>query len=130
MTIFSVEFEQPLRADTVLLRNRQFKSDNGQWFPQSFRYFLPWHVDNFYLELLLETGEIGFLAFLALIARAMRQIFHRYRQGETFSIELLSALSGLMALGVLVSIIDMPRIALLAGLYLTWGALPAVSRVE
>ena len=113
-----------------LLRNRQFNADEGQWFPQSFRYFLPWHVDNFYLELLLETGVIGFLAFLALIARAMRQIFHRYRQGETFSIELLSALSGLMALGVLVSIIDMPRIALLAGLYLTWGALPAVSRVE
>lgn len=110
-----------------LLRNRQFNSDDGQWFPQSFRYFLPWHVDNFYLELLLETGVAGLLAFLALIVGLMRQILHRYRQGETFSIELLSALSGLMALGLLVSIIDMPRIALLSGLYLTWGALPAAS---
>ena len=110
-----------------LLRNRLFDANDGQWFPQSFRYFLPWHVDNFYLELLLETGVVGLLAFLALIVGVMRQILHRYRQGETFSIELLSALSGLMALGLLVSIIDMPRIALLSGLYLTWGALPAAS---
>ena len=60
----------------------------------------------------------------------MRQIFERYRQGETFSIELLSAVSGLMALGLLVSIIDMPRIALLSGLYLAWGALPAASVLD
>ena len=40
MTIFSVEFEQPLRADTVLLRNRQFvilivKADHRPLPPQS-----------------------------------------------------------------------------------------------
>ena len=104
-----------------LLRNPQFNAADGQWFPQSFRYFLPWHIDNLYLELLLETGLAGFFAFLAVIVGTLRRLFHNYVKGETFSIELLSALSGLLALGLLVSIIDMPRVALLAGLFVVWG---------
>lgn len=105
-----------------LLRNPQFKKQQGQWFAQSFSYFLPWHIDNLYLELLVETGIVGLLAFLAVAFRSMWEFFQSYLHGETFPIELLSCLSGLFALGLVVSVLDMPRVAMLAGLLMVWGA--------
>lgn len=104
-----------------LLRNPQFKAHEGQWFAQSFSYFLPWHIDNLYLELLVETGIVGLLVFFAVIVRTMWGFFQGYLHGETFSTELLSSLSGLLALGLVVSVIDMPRVAMLAGLFIVWG---------
>ena len=104
-----------------LLRNPQFKEKKGQWFPQSFGYFLPWHIDNLYLELLVEIGLVGLIAFLAVVIRAMWRFFQSYLNGETFSTELLSSMSGFLALGLVVSVVDMPRVAMLAGLIMVWG---------
>jgi len=104
-----------------LLRNPQFKVHEGRWFPQSFGYFLPWHIDNLYLELLVEIGLVGLIAFVTVVVSATWGFFRSYLEGETFSTELLSSVSGLLALGLVVSVLDMPRVAMLAGLMMVWG---------
>lgn len=108
-------------GDENLLRNPRFKEQEGQWFSQSFGYFLPWHIDNLYLELLVEIGLVGLIAFLAVVIRAMWRFFQSYLNGETYSTELLSSISGLLALGLVVSVVDMPRVAMLAGLIMVLG---------
>ena len=116
--------EMRLEAGGVnLLANSYFDETRGRWFPQSFHYFLPWHIDNLYLELLVETGVLGLGAFLYVVFRVCRKLFKACAAGETFSIELLSSGAGTLALGLVVGILDMPRVATLAGLFLVWAVM-------
>lgn len=101
-----------------LLRNAQFLEREAGWFPQSFYYFLPWHIDNLYLELLIETGLAGLLLFLAVCAHLAWRLSRICVRDETLSPVLLSSISGLLSLGLVVSVLDMPRVALLSGLFL------------
>lgn len=104
-----------------LLRNSQFLDDGAGWFPAVRSYFLPWHIDNLYLEILIETGLVGLSGFLALIFLIVRRLFKVYRQGHPLAAYFLSSIAGLMALGLLVSVLDMPRVATLFGLFLLWA---------
>ena len=106
-----------------LLANPRFEEGSKHWFPQSFSYFLPWHTDNLYLELLVETGITGLAGFLCLVLWAFRRLFRAYLAGEPYSAEFLSAGAGLLALGLIVSILDMPRAATLAGFFFVWATL-------
>lgn len=117
-----VEIEQVrLEANgTSLLENPRFAKRVGRWFPQSFHYFVPWHIDNLYLELLIETGICGMLAFLAVVIRAMAVLLRKEQHGETFTVVLLSSTMGLLAIGMVVSVLDMPRVSTLFGLFLVW----------
>ncbi len=101
-----------------LLRNAQFLERETGWFPQSFYYFLPWHIDNLYLELLIETGLAGLLLFLAVCAGLAWRLYRMCVRGETLSAVLLSSMGGLFSLGLVVSVLDMPRVAMLSGLFL------------
>ena len=101
-----------------LLRNSQFLDDGAGWFPAVRSYFLPWHIDNLYLEILIETGLAGLFGFLALIFLIVRRLVKSYRQGHPLAAYFLSSIAGLMALGLLVSVLDMPRVATLFGLFL------------
>lgn len=118
-----VEIEE-IRLDAGgrdLLANPRFKETEGRWFTQSFHYFRPWHIDNLYLELLIETGASGLLAFLIIVFRLTWGLFRECSRGETFSTVLLSSTAGLLALGLLVSVLDMPRVAVLSGLFFVWA---------
>ena len=66
--------------------------------------FLPWHIDNLYLEILIETGLAGLFGFLALIFLIVRRLVKAYRQGNPLAAYFLSSIAGLMALGLLVSV--------------------------
>ena len=101
-----------------LLRNSQFLDDGAGWFPAVRSYFLPWHIDNLYLEILIETGLAGLAGFLTLIFLIVRRLVQSYRQGHPLAAYFLSSIAGLMALGLLVSVLDMPRVATLFGLFL------------
>ena len=41
-----------------LLANGDFSADLAQWLPAAQSYFLPWHIDNLFLELLIERGLV------------------------------------------------------------------------
>lgn len=104
-----------------LLRNPRFDEREGGWFSQSFAYFLPWHIDNLYLELLMETGLVGLFGFVAGAGWATGRLFISIRRKETFSVVVLSSLAGVLVLGLVVSMLDMPRIAVLSGLFVVLG---------
>ena len=104
-----------------VLSNPRFQVNEGGWFPQSFRYFQPWHIDNLYLELLVETGAAGLSIFLVAVWCVLRRLWRSCRAGETLANELLSCTLGVLVLGCVVSVLDIPRVAWLAGVILVWG---------
>lgn len=104
-----------------LLRNAQFQHGGAAWFPTARSYFLPWHIDNLYLEILIETGLIGLSAFLAFVYLLARRLIAAFGQGLPLAAYFLSCIAGLLALGLLVSVLDMPRVATLLALMLLWA---------
>jgi hypothetical protein len=104
-----------------LLRNARFLEDGAGWFPAASSYFLPWHIDNLYLEILIETGLVGLLLFLAAVFLVVWRFLLSCRRGENLSPYFLACIAGLMALGLVVSVLDMPRVATLYGLVLVFA---------
>jgi hypothetical protein len=104
-----------------LLNNGQFLEGAAGWFPSARSYFLPWHIDNLYLEILIETGLIGLFFFLAVVLLIVWRLFQAYLQGNALAPYFMSSIAGLMALGLVVSVLDMPRVATLFGLFLLWA---------
>lgn len=108
-------------ADGDVLRNSRFADGMAFWFPQARAYFLPWHIDNLYLELLIETGVLGLLAFFALLLAVIVRLWRAYLGGDPLAAYFLASILALLALGLVVSVLDMPRAATLFGLFLAWA---------
>lgn len=104
-----------------LLRNTRFAENSTGWFAAAQSYFLPWHIDNLYLELLIETGVTGLAGFLALVFMVILRLFRAYARGNLLAPYFIASISGLMTLGLVVSVLDMPRVATLFFLLLLWG---------
>lgn len=100
----------PGREGATLLRNGDFAGGLAHWWPMAQYYFLPWHVDNLYLELLIERGLLGLvllgLGVVAVVRRLLRS------QGPSAAC-LLGALCGVLCVGLVSSVMDVPRVALL-----------------
>ena len=104
-----------------LLRNSRFEAREAGWFPSAHSYFLPWHIDNLYLEVLIEAGVLGLLCFLAGLCWILRRLFRAFMAGNDQAPYLIASIAGLLALGLVVSVFDMPRVATLFGLFLVFA---------
>jgi hypothetical protein len=108
-----------------LLRNGGFDDGLARWWPTAQDYFLPWHIDNLYLELLLERGVLGLAPFLALAAAALWRLARLARgRDEDFgeaAAFLAAPLCGALLVGLISSVMDMPRVAWLLWLLLWVG---------
>ncbi|MBK7956303.1 MAG: hypothetical protein IPK02_21460 [Candidatus Accumulibacter sp.] len=100
-------------AGHQLLENGDFSSNLAHWFFAGYQYFLPWHVDNLFLEMLIDQGAIGLLLLLALLAMAFGNLLSGPGRGHVLAPYLLAALAGGLAVGVFSSLLDMPRAAFL-----------------
>jgi hypothetical protein len=109
-----------------VLRNTAFSQQLRHWWPSAQGHFEPWHIDNLYLELLIERGLLGLVVMGAWLLWAARQLLGRLRQREDLAWALSGALLGLLALGGVVSLLENPRLALLAMLCM-WLAEPKES---
>lgn len=108
-----------------LLANGDFSRGLAHWFPAAQYYYLPWHTDSLYLELLVERGLLGLAAFVALMAFVMVRIMMglsrdpgipgQAREDDRVSITiyLAASLGGALLVGVVSSILDVPRVAFL-----------------
>jgi hypothetical protein len=101
--------------------NSTFEHGLAHWWSASRAYFLPWHADNLYLEIVTERGVLGLLAWLALVAVAWRGA---RRAGLDHGADpWLLAVGALSVLGALISMMEFPRTAFLAQFLVAFPAL-------
>ena len=101
------------RGNQTLTRNGQFGAGLAHWFPLAQRYFLPWHIDNLLLETLIERGVLGLVASAALFGLALVSLLRGPVSGEPFSVFVAASITGALLVGMVSSVMDVPRVAFL-----------------
>lgn len=101
---------------TPLLSNGGFSQAMAHWMPAAQHYFVPWHIDNLYLELLIERGVVGLVVFLALAAVALHRLL--LQPPDTGAPFLAASLCAVLCVGLVSSVLDVARTALLLWLLL------------
>ena len=95
-----------------LLANGNFRADGARWFFSSDRFHLPWHAKNMVLHLFVEQGMFGVLTMGLMGLCALVVCLARVRRLPLAS-ALAAALAGGWTVGMVDSVLDMPRLALL-----------------
>jgi hypothetical protein len=96
-----------------LLSNGDFAQNLAHWFPAARFYFLPWHIDNLYLEVLVERGLAGLLLGAALVGTALWQLVLGAARRQPLAPYLAASLCGVLLVGLVSSVMDVPRVAFL-----------------
>lgn len=97
-----------------LLANGDFAAGLAHWFPSAVYYYLPWHIDNLLLEVLIERGALGLVALGLLAGGAAWLPFSAGGRARTWAPFLAASLYGVLLVGLVSSVMDAPRVALLA----------------
>lgn len=100
------------------LENGDFSRGMAHWFPAAQSYFVPWHIDNLFLELLIERGLVGFLLMAALTAYALWHLVFGRARARALAPYLAASLCGALLVGLVSSLMDVPRVAFLLLLFL------------
>lgn len=95
-----------------LIANGRFQDGGARWFFSSDRNHLPWHAKSLVVHLLFEQGWLGLVALSILTLTAFGLALGRARQ-LPLAPALAAALVGAWTVGLIDSLIDMPRVALL-----------------
>lgn len=107
-----------IRSDRVeLLANRDFAQGMARWFPSAQGYYIPWHIDSLWLEVLIERGVVAMLAFAVSMALAVWGVVGAVLRRDTaihpITPFLAASLCGGLCVGLVSSVMDVPRVALL-----------------
>lgn len=100
-------------AGNELLRNGNFSGGLAHWFFGVRHDYLPWHIDNLFLEALIDQGAIGLLLLLGIMTLAFSNLLRGPGREHVLAPYLIAALAGGAAVGAFSSILDMPRSAFL-----------------
>lgn len=96
-----------------LLSNGDFSRRLAQWLPTAQAYYVPWHIDNLYLELLIERGLLGVMVVGTLVAWAMASAVWTRAPANLLRPYLAAGLFGSLVVGLVSSVLDVSRVALL-----------------
>ncbi|MGQ3115325.1 MAG: O-antigen ligase family protein [Hydrogenophaga sp.] len=107
--IHAVELLDP--QGVQILKNTDFSAGLRYWFPAAQSSFKPWHMDNLYLEILIERGLLGWLVLGLLAAWAWRCVAQGLQAGDPLALALAGSLSAMGVLGLVISVTELPRIA-------------------
>jgi O-antigen ligase len=108
-------------AGRSVLANADFTQGQARWFPVAQAYYLPWHIDNLFLELLIERGLVGLLAFLAMVAAALWSLLLGPGRSQPMAVFVAASLCGALTVGLVSSVMDVPRVAFLFQLLIVVG---------
>ena len=95
------------------LENGDFSRGLAHWFPAAQSYFVPWHMDNLFLEMLVERGWLGLLLWLVLVHYALWHAIFGRASSHELSPFLAASLCGVLLMGLVSSVMDVPRVAFL-----------------
>ena len=101
------------RRPQNLLNNGDFSAGLARWFPAAQSYFVPWHLDNLVLEVLVERGGLGLLTCLLLIGYALWQLVLGRARLQPIAPYLAASLVAVLVVGLVSSVLDVPRVAFL-----------------
>ena len=113
-----------LGSSKELLRNGDFEQGIDHWFGYYDFNHLPWHIKNIWVHIYFELGITGVLAFLMLVSTAFRGLLKPLPDNSgqrAFSMAVLLALVGFLAVGTFGTLLDAPRVAFLFYLLLLTG---------
>ena len=96
-----------------LLENGEFSRGLARWFPAAQAYFVPWHLDNLFLEVLVERGLAGLLLLAVLITYALWHLVAGRSRSLPLSPYLAASLCAALVVGLVSSFMDVPRVAFL-----------------
>ena len=100
-------------AGNELLRNGDFEQGLAHWYFSSDRYHLPFHAKNLAVHLLFEQGLLGLGAWLLVLGAALWRTACGAARRHPLAPVLAGALVALWVVGLVDSILDMPRVAFL-----------------
>ena len=121
-TVFSLSSENALQGldlrqvslvdgrDIDLIVNGRFAEGGSRWFFSSDKYHLPWHAKNLMVHLLFEQGWLGLATLSAMTLTALGVSMGRARR-MPLAPALAAALVAGWTVGLVDSLLDMPRIA-------------------
>jgi hypothetical protein len=104
-------------AQHELLRNGGFGKGMDSWFFASDNH-LPWHLENTWLQLVFEQGVPGLAGFAGLVLCALAALARRLGAGDPYAPALAGSLAAFLALSLVDSVFDFPRISLIVFLIL------------
>lgn len=96
-----------------VLQNTHFVSGTQGWLSVAQKHFRPWHIDNLYLEVLIERGVVGVGLLAALILWAVSRLWQARHRRSVQVWALSACLLSCLALGMLISLVELPRVAFL-----------------
>jgi hypothetical protein len=106
-----------------LLRNGDFSDGLAHWLPSAQSYFVPWHIDNLYLEILVERGPLALVGFLVVAVWTLRRSAGRPVADGDLAPFLAASLLGALLIGALSSVMDASRSAFLLFFLLAFAAM-------
>lgn len=109
------------------LENDDFSQGLAHWFPAAQSYFVPWHMDNLFLEVLVERGGLGLLLWLVVMHLALWHLVFGRDKWVATSPFFAASLCGVLLVGLVSSVMDVPRVAFLMYL-LTLTSVPIRAR--
>jgi hypothetical protein len=113
---------------TNYLHNGSFEQGGSGWCSYNDFEHLAWHPKNLFLYILIEQGVLGVIAFAGLFLVAMRNAWRLARAQRPFGIGLAAMGAGILILGLVATITDVPRTAFLLYLLLLIAATMGVSK--
>jgi hypothetical protein len=109
LTVERVELFDPQGRQRLI--NPGFEQGPMHWLPAAQGHFEPWHADNLYLEVLVERGALVLVALLGWLTWTARSAWRGVRAREPLAGAWLSAVLAIAALGMLISVTEVPRVA-------------------
>ena len=107
----NVSLIDPDRMEALV--HRDFADGLARWFPAAQGYYVPWHIDNLYLEVLIERGAPALLAFVLCMGLALGRIVVAANRAPPIAPFLAASLVGGLTVGLVSSVMDVPRVAFL-----------------
>jgi energy-coupling factor transporter transmembrane protein EcfT len=107
-----------------LLSNGDFSHGLAHWFPVAQYFFLPWHIDNLGLELLIERGILGVLIVVLILLTAFWILLFGVSHSHAMAACLVASLNGVLVVGLVSSVMDVPRVAFMFFLLTFYSMLP------
>lgn len=101
-----------------VIKNTDFSLGSRYWSRIADKNYLPWHIDNLFLELLIENGLFGLVVLAAVAVWALVLAARGVRRQNPLSLIVFVSISTVICIGIVVSLIEIPRVSIMLWLLL------------